>query len=167
MVTIDDFNKMTDIEQVDFLNEHFKHCNTKTFKNGNVDFSWYLAEKVLKKGIKKVNDVYMTKNQIMKLLNDDIEDVEPLEDNISLSGEEIINLKKILRKDNFNILLKLMDASMTNIQLIKGSGEVKLTSIRVYNDTWEKWKEFCKGNDEYSALDILNTALLDFMNRYE
>lgn len=167
MVTIDDFNKMTDIEQVDFLNEHFKCCNTKTFKNGNVDFSWYLAEKVLKKGIKKVNDVYMTKNQIMKLLNDDIEDVEPLEDNISLSGEEIINLKKILRKDNFNILLKLIDTSMTNIQLIKGSGEVKLTSIRIYNETWEKWKEFCKGNDEYSALDILNTALLDFMNRYE
>ena len=36
----------------------------------------------------------------------------------------------------------------------------------VYDETLERWKEFIKENSSYKAIDLLNTALIEFMERY-
>ena len=44
--------------------------------------------------------------------------------------------------------------------------DIRSSSVRVYGETMDRWKEFVKQNRAYSATDLLNTALLEFMEQH-
>ena len=55
---------------------------------------------------------------------------------------------------------------INDIHIRTGNGSIKQTSARVYEDTWEKWKSYTAKKKEYNALNLLNTALLEFMDHH-
>jgi len=52
------------------------------------------------------------------------------------------------------------------LEITARSGEKKTTGISVYTDTWQRFSDF-KEKYAYSGTDILDTALKEFMDKYE
>ena len=171
MINIEDFKQMTDKEKCDLINKQFENCNTKNFKSGEISFTWSQAEKILETtSISKIDKKYMTSEEAMLYLQKKQELVEELD------NEEIKKVRQLLNDEVFGKLLKL--ASNYNyifdyiikedkkIKIRETSDEVITTSTRLYKTTSERWKAFTK-KQKYNAVDIMNTALLEFMDKYE
>ena len=88
-----------------------------------------------------------------------------------MSAENIENLLKLLEPDRLNVLLKLSERynyissfilrEENGIKIKVGEGNIKNTTMRVYEDTLEKWQEFIK-DKEYGVL-LLDEALREYM----
>lgn len=82
--------------------------------------------------------------------------------------DEIINIIKEHRegtyyKDNTNIIEVV---STNGINIKEFNSHARVTSVRVYDETLEKWKEFCNKNKKYSNQDLLSTALETYMENH-
>lgn len=82
--------------------------------------------------------------------------------------DEILNIVKEHRegmyyKDTTNIIEVI---SEPGIHIKEFKTNAKSTSVRIYNETLEKWKKFCKENKKYSNQDLLSMALEEYMSKY-
>lgn len=173
MTSLADFKNMTNEEKCYFMNARMKNKSKKTFKDEEVTFTFVTAEKVLKENeIYEIEGVWRTAEQAVAFF----EEKKKEQDKPELSAENIENLLKLLEPDRLNVLLKLSERynyissfilrEENGIKIKVGEGNIKNTTMRVYEDTLEKWQEFTKEHKEYGVAQLLNTALVEFMERH-
>ena len=61
-------------------------------------------------------------------------------------------------------IIKPVELKIDNNKLI---GEVKTTTVRLYSQVWNDFREFTEGYKEYKRQDLVSTALIEFMNKYK
>lgn len=170
MITLNDFIEMSDIDKCNLINKHLQNHTQKTFKQGEIGFTFKQADKVLSEcGIYCIEGSYRTSGQALDFL----EQKKKEQDRKSFSPEQMERLIRLASCDGFENLLNLADKySYISTYILNQSNEIHLqpvmgtprqTSIRIYDDTWKKWQSFIASNKEYTAINLLNTALLDFM----
>ena len=93
-----------------------------------------------------------------------------------LLNEQIVNLKETLL--NTNTLeekqLKANNEEIVYFELpkvlptrLKGSNyQVKHTSVKVILNVWEEFQLFAKANNEYSTIEHLSLAILEYLEKY-
>lgn len=54
-----------------------------------------------------------------------------------------------------------------NIDSEKLLGEVKTTTVRLYSYVWKDFREFMEQYQEFKNMDIINMALVEFMEKYK
>lgn len=172
-MSIQDFISMSDIDKCDFINKHLENHTPKTFKQGDVNFTFRQAEKVLSDcGIYKLEGIYRTSEQALEF----IERKKKEQERKNFTPEQLERLMQLVSCDGFENLIKLADEynyvsrfilnEKNDIQIQAGDGEVKQTTIRIYKDTWIKWQSYVATQKNFSGLNLLNTALVEFMNHH-
>ena len=79
---------------------------------------------------------------------------------------ETFNRLKLLA-EKYNYVSSYILREERNISIKTGDeDDIRSSSVRVYGETMDRWKEFVKKNRAYSATDLLNTAMLEFMERH-
>lgn len=170
-MNLSDFKALSNEEKCRFVNKRLKDYGKKGFKGGGVEFSYVSAEKALKEcGIYDIDGVFMTAEQTVNFLQ------EKKAQKPTLSAEDVEKLLALLDPPRYEMLLKLSEKynyvssyilrEDCGIKIKAGQGTVKNTTMRVYSDTLEKWQEFTSEHKEYSTLNLLNTALLEFVERH-
>lgn len=174
MITLEDFIKMSDNEKSDLINKHLENHTAKTFKSGDIGFTWAQADKVLSEcGIYKLDGIYRTSEQAMAFL--DNKNREQKKKNFT--PEQIERLIELVSGDNYETLLKLANKynyvssfilrESRDIRIKTGNGKIKTTTFRLYEDILENWQAYCSVNKkEYSAMNLLSTALQEFMENH-
>lgn len=71
---------------------------------------------------------------------------------------------KVLLKRN-ELENSVIDVSLEELKVIKVEVP-KVRSFKLDKTTLEKWDKFTKENNLYSVMDLVNTALLEFVNKY-
>ncbi|MBW9154271.1 DUF4250 family protein [Clostridium estertheticum] len=46
-------------------------------------------------------------------------------------------------------------------------GEMKTTTVRLYSEVWEQFREFMEGYKEYKSMDLISMAMVEYMERYK
>ena len=170
---LNEFKELSGIQMCEQMNRHMENHTARNFKDGNMEFTFAQAEKALQEqGVLKVSGVYRTEDEMLSLLQKKKKERDKKE----LSQENIEQLLDLLEPDKYKKLLLLTEKydyvssyilrADTGVKIRDTNGTIKTTSIRVYDETLERWKEFIKENSSYKAIDLLNTALIEFMERY-
>ena len=87
-----------------------------------------------------------------------------------LTKEEILEIRQIIQVKD--LLLNIIDNSYVNkreekeLKVIGVTRNTSARSIRVDLETWQKWCEFTKKNRLYTVMDLMNTALIEFIEKY-
>ena len=172
-MTLNEFSKLVDEDQCSILNTQLKEYGKKGFKCGDIDFTLNQAKKVLQPGIKEVNGQYLTKKQLVVRLEEEEKKERPP---VQFTEGDIIKLMQLLEGDRLEILLKITEKydyiqnyilkADTGIKICKAEKDIKVTTMRLYQGTWEKWQDFCSEHKEYAIIDLLNTALLEYISRH-
>ena len=161
MTSLTDFKNMTNEEKCYFMNARMKNKSKKTFKDEEVTFTFATAEKVLKENeIYEIEGVWRTAEQAVAFF----EEKKKEQDKHELSAENIENLLKL--SERYNYISSFILREENGIKIKVGEGSIKNTTMRVYEDTLEKWQEFTKEHKEYGVAQLLNTALVEFMERH-
>ncbi|MGL5715788.1 MAG: hypothetical protein ACRCX2_22390 [Paraclostridium sp.] len=63
--------------------------------------------------------------------------------------------------------INIIDVDIPEFKVIKNNNETISRNLRIYTDTNNLFNEFCKEHKECKIQDILNTALVEFINRYK
>ena len=172
-MTLKEFKELSGAEMCEKMNRHMESHTATKFKSDDMAFSFQLAEKALaEKGIYKIGGVYRTEEEALSFFEDKKKERNKKE----LSQDNIEQLIKLLEPETFERLMRLAGKydyvssfilrEDRGIKIKTGEGAIHSTSFRVYADTLQRWKEFTKENRAYSALDLLNTAMVEFMDRH-
>lgn len=173
MVSLKQFTEMGGVEKCALVNRVLAEKGKKGFKCEEVGFTWSAAEKVLKEsGIYEVEGLYRTAEQTVEFLNEK----KAKEQESVLSQENIVDLLKLLEPQRFDKLMRLAEKydyvasyilrSDTGIKVRRNEGAAKSMTFRIYDDTRMRWKEFTESHKEFSGVELLNTALIEFMERH-
>lgn len=171
---LDEFMKLSETKMCEVMNQHMENHNARNFKNSTMEFSLAQAEKALQaRGVMKVSGVYRTEDEMLVMLQEKVKERDKKE----LSQENIEQILALLDPEKYKTLMLLAEKYnyVSSYILREDMGikikeaerdNVKTTSFRMYEETLERWKEFTKQNASYKAIDLLNTALIEFMERY-
>lgn len=72
-------------------------------------------------------------------------------------------IKVLLKKSELES--NVIDVSLEELKVVKVEVS-KVRSFKVDKTTLEKWDKFTKENDLYSVMDLVNSALLEYINKY-
>lgn len=173
-MTLDEFKAMSPAEMCEKMNKHMESHTARNFKGADMNFSLAQAEKALEeKGIYKLAGVYRTEGEMLSFF----EQKQKERNKKELSQDNIEQLLELLQPETFHKLKLLAEkynyVSSYILREEKGiriktgrEDDIRSSSVRVYGETMDRWKEFVKQNRAYSATDLLNTALLEFMERH-
>ncbi|MGM9532201.1 hypothetical protein [Intestinibacter sp.] len=67
----------------------------------------------------------------------------------------------------YKLQTEVIEIEIPKLEILKNDSDTVTRSLRLYADTNERFIKFCKDNKENKVQDILNTALVEFLNRYE
>ncbi|NOW16580.1 hypothetical protein B0H35_004117, partial [Clostridium acetobutylicum] len=67
----------------------------------------------------------------------------------------------------FNKQKNVVEPQNLKINRNRLNGAVKITTVRLYINVWEKFKSFMKQYQEYKSKDLVTMALLEFMDKYK
>ena len=87
-----------------------------------------------------------------------------------LTKEELLDIRQIIKVKD--LLLQMIDNDYINkkddeyLKVVKTSNDVVRKTFRVDAETIRKWNEFAENNREYTILDLMNTALIEFIEKY-
>lgn len=98
-----------------------------------------------------------TKNKLMDIATnyDGLQKVLQLSSGI----EEMLNW--------YNNQKNVIDPVELKVDANRLTGEVKTTTVRLYNDVWKQFGEFMSSYKEYKSMDLISMALLEFMDKYK
>ena len=173
MVDLKQFAEMSGVEKCAFVNRVLEERGKKGFKGGEVGFSWSSAEKILKEsGIYEVEGKYRTAEQTVEFLNEK----KAQEQKGSLTQENIEDLLKLFEDGRFERLLKLSEKydyvanyifrADSGVRVRHFDGTAQQKSFRIYDTTRERWGRFVEDNKRFGSVELFNTALEEFMERY-
>ena len=97
-------------------------------------------------------------NVLQNDYNDNI-DMEKLSELIEL----LEPIKELLKKSELES--NVIDVLQDELKVVKVEAP-KVRSFKVDKTTLEKWDMFTKENDLYSVMDLVNSALLEYINKY-
>lgn len=86
-------------------------------------------------------------------------DMEKLKELIEL----LEPIKELLKKSELES--NVIDVSQDELKVVKVEAP-KVRSFKVDKTTLEKWDMFTRENDLYSVMDLVNSALLEYINKY-
>lgn len=72
-------------------------------------------------------------------------------------------LKELLKKNELES--NVIDVSLEELKVIKVN-DPKVRSFKIDNSTLKKWDKFTKEHDLYSVMDLVNTAFIEFVEKY-
>lgn len=173
MIGLKEFAEMGGVEKCALVNRVLEARGKKGFKGEDIGFTWSAAEKVLKEsGIYEVEGQYRTAEQTVEFLNEK----KAKENESVLTQENIVDLLRLLEPQRFDKLMRLAEKydyvasyilrSDTGIKIRRNEGAAQSVTFRVYDDTRSRWKAFVEDNKQFSGAELLNTALIEFMERY-
>lgn len=150
---LEEFKKLNIKEQVNFINKELQEVsNVKNInKETKIQFTWDTI-----KGIMKENHYnYNAKTKQFE------EDRHGLFTTL-FSMNDIFDLKEMLEEYKTG---KRQDKKQEIDILVHEDN--KNRSVRVSEEIWVQWLEFCKENSKYSNTSLMNTALSEFMSKYK
>lgn len=173
MITLKEFKAMSGEDKCSLVNRVLEQRGKKEFKGEDIGFSWSSAEKALKEdGIYEIDGKYRTAAQSIEFLNAKAEK----EKELVLTQENIASLLELLEPNRFEMLMKLTEKynyvsnyilrEDMGIKIRRYDGVVKNMTMRVSDDVRVRWKKFVESNSPYSGAELLNTALIEFMERH-
>ena len=150
-MTLNEFKALPGSEMSELMNKYMENHTARNFKSADMNFTFAQAEKAMEsKGVYKLGGVYRTEDEMLTFF------VEP---------GTFERLKSLAEK--YNYVSSFILREDRGIRIKTGEEEdVRSTSFRVYGRTMDRWKAFVKENRGYTATDLLNTALLEFMDRH-
>ena len=173
-MTLDEFKALPIAEMCEKMNKHMENHSVRNFKNADMNFSLAQAEKALEeKGIYKLAGVYRTESEMLSFFEEKKRErnkkeltQENIEQLLELLQPETFDRMKLLA-EKYNYVSSYILREERNISIKTGDeDDIRSSSVRVYGETMDRWKEFVKKNRAYSATDLLNTAMLEFMERH-
>lgn len=60
-----------------------------------------------------------------------------------------------------------VDLSELKIDSSKLTGEVKVTTVRLYSDVWDSFREFMLKYKELKSMDLISMALIEYIEKYD
>ena len=69
--------------------------------------------------------------------------------------------------NDYKIVIDVPQPQELKIDEDKLNGEFKTTTtIRLYSEVWEQFKDFTESYKEYKSIDLVSMALLEYIDRY-
>lgn len=173
-MTLNEFKALPGSEMSELMNKYMENHTARNFKSADMNFTFAQAEKAMEsKGVYKLGGVYRTEDEMLTFFEEKRKERNKKE----LSQDNIEQLLQLLEPGTFERLKSLAEKynyvssfilrEDRGIRIKTGEEEdVRSTSFRVYGRTMDRWKAFVKENRGYTATDLLNTALLEFMDRH-
>ncbi len=172
-MTIAEFREMEPEKKCQFMNARLELTGEKNFKGNGVTFTAKQAAAALTEdGAALIDGSWMTQQQALEYLARKKEQ----EDRKYLTPQQAERLEVLLSDSVFERLTKLSHKydfvseyilkESADLKAIKAEGTMKTTSFRVSEETLERWKAFCQAHGEYSSTTLLNTALIEFLDRH-
>lgn len=75
------------------------------------------------------------------------------------------DLKAIVQK--YNQDKKCIDIENTKLEIVNFTGDLKVKSIKIYNEVLDRFNEFMKVNKGYKQQEVISQALWEFLQKYE
>ena len=186
-----EFDSLGPDEKINFMNDNLKKGSTLTSIAEDISIS----RKTIAKKLKKIGYIYHKQLKQFKKdteykYNTDILEVAVTSTKPKVSNNEyksntnIFNTKEaknkmlnILEKhDDIEEMLKWyhsqknvieVDLNELKIDSDKLAGEVKTTTVRLYVNVWEEFREFTEGYKEYKSMDLISMAMVEYIEKYK
>lgn len=125
------------------------------------------------------NDYKVATNQLQSNYNECKEPTTNQLQNSNTMDQEILDtistvkeLKEMTSKVEemykwYKLQTEVIEIEIPKLEILKNDNDTVTRSLRLYADTNERFVKFCKENKENKVQDILNTALVEFLDRYE
>lgn len=80
---------------------------------------------------------------------------------------EVISAFKngVYHKDTTNVIEVI--TATEGIHIKEFNSQARGTSVRIYDETLQKWKKFCNKNKKYSNQDLISMALEEYIDKYK
>lgn len=146
---IEEFRGLSEIERVDKVNERLKELKeqglgTKQFKSEKLEFSYATA-------IKEMELIGYGRNG------------NRFEKELKLTEHELILLKNLAYNHEFVMSQKQEQPKVK----VRPDDQATTTSIRMYNQVWKRWQAFSQEWPIYNSIDLMASALEEFMDRHD
>ncbi len=138
-----------------------------------------ISEKRLQRALKgsKYRYDYKTKLYILDNVIDNV--IDTAEDTVDVVPQNNYNMTTLppelleaINKMNemynwYEMQTKVVDLSPPVLKIIPNDNVTVTRSMRLYLDTYERFNAYCKANKDKKVQDILNSALREFLDKYE
>lgn len=185
----DKFNKLTILEQIDFINSQINNNSITSvckkigvgrstvrdrFKKANYSYSkelnkyTYIEPKENLKELKDQDNRCITSDTYNNSNTNIVED-NYVSSILKKSDEDFQN-NIIDLVNNYDTLKEIIELHKRNTSVIKqqiiidlDNSENKLTSLRINKTILDKFNEFCEKNKQFTKVDLVSQALKDFI----
>lgn len=146
---IQEFKTLSENEKVQLVNERLgelveQKMGLKNFKNEKLDFNYTTAVKELAAlGYARTKDAF--------------------EKEVKLSAHEISFLKNLAYGYEFVMSRKNAEPVVKR----RLDDQVVTTSVRMHSKVWKRFQEFAKDWNIYNSVDIMASALEEYMNQFD
>ncbi|MDF2879973.1 MAG: hypothetical protein K0R54_530 [Clostridiaceae bacterium] len=147
-MNLSEFKQLSEKEKVDLVNQRLlelKECGRtiKEFRSETLNFTYPTAMKMLMElGFAKDKDIF-TKD-------------------VKLTEEEISRLKTLANSYEYYMKHKQFQPEVTK----RSDDVITTTSARVYKKVWKRWQCFCQEWSIFNAIDMMASALEEYMDKY-
>lgn len=176
-------------DKINYLNEKLSEGQTVIRIREDIG----IGEKSLQKIVKKYGYKYSQKDRLYYKHTTDMPQLSFKENNVLPKSENIKHTTNMLQayKNDLIELISVKDeilnivkehreglyykdttdiievVASNGINIKEFNSNARATSVRIYDETLEKWKEFCSENKKYSNQDLLSMALEEYIEKYK
>lgn len=190
-MTRNDFDKLEDMEQIEYINNKLIEGNTLT----NVCKSIGIGRSTITDRFKKVSYKYNKSTSqyecMIEIIEAEISD--PRMDKMDIISDHIPNKQESSLKvvatnneiltdiiinydDNLNKLNEMYNwyklqssnkvVATDKLKVDDFQGDIVVRSYKLYEPIQQEFTDFCKANNKYKVQDILSQALKEFLDKY-
>lgn len=181
-----------DIEDIDNIVKILNEGLSKGQRVSDLRKTLGISEKRLQRALKgsKYRYDFKTKQYVVKDVIDVAEDTKKnttdvvLQDDCRCSNTDVVpqnnynmatlppELLDAINKMNemynwYEMQTKVVDLSAPVLKIIPNDNVTVTRSMRLYLDTYERFNAYCKANKDKKVQDILDSALREFLDKYE
>jgi len=185
-----EFDKLKIMEQLQYINSEVKNntlrsiCEKigigRTTVRDRLTKYGYIFDKDLKQYIK--NNEYKYNTNILEVAatsskqevakreynsNTNIFNNKEAKDKILNIIEKHDNIEEMLNWFNNQKNIIEVDLNELKINGDKLHGEVKITTVRLYVEVWERFRKFMSKYSEFKSMDMVSMALVEYIEKYD
>lgn len=180
-ITKNDFNKLTTLEQINFVNSQLENNKSIT----SICKELEIGRSTIRERFKKHNYSYSKESNRYIAVSDNLDSINnkcitsdtynkdnPLVTILEKSDTEI--QKNIIDLvNNYDVLKEIIELHKCNTSVIKNQIIInlddkgsKLTTLRINKTTLDDFNKFCEKNNQFTKIDLVSQALKDFMDTH-
>ncbi|WCK57199.1 hypothetical protein PP175_28845 (plasmid) [Aneurinibacillus sp. Ricciae_BoGa-3] len=147
-MNLDEFRALSEPQRVQLVNDRLKELKEakkgiKEFKSRSLEFSYPTAVKEMEVlGYAREKDAFVKEYK--------------------LTEQEVMMLKNL--RYNYEFVMKRFD-DQPKVKK-RNDDQPTTTSVRVYTQVWKRWQEFSKEWSIFNSIDLMASALEEFMDRH-